>query len=88
MYKWNKEKDIILKEQRGVGFENVVEAIDSGNLLDVYDHPNKQEYPGQKIYVVKMHGYVFLVPFVRDDSDIFLKTITPSRKAKKIYKDM
>lgn len=88
MYKWNKEKDIILKKQRGIGFENVVEAIDSGNLLDVYDHPNKQEYLKQKIYVVKMHAYVFLVPFVRDDSDIFLKTIIPSRKAKKIYKDM
>lgn len=88
MYKWNKEKDIILKKQRGIGFENVVEAIDSGNLLDVYDHPNKQEYLKQKIYVVKMHAYVFLVPFVRDGSDIFLKTITPSRKAKKIYKDI
>ena len=83
MYKWNKEKDIILKKQRGIGFENVVEAIDSGNLLDVYDHPNKQEYLKQKIYVVKMHAYVFLVSFVRDGDDIFLKTIIPSRKAKK-----
>ena len=86
MYRWSKEKDDILKKQRGIGFEDIVEAI-SHNLLDVYNHPNKKEYPNQKIYVVKSHDYVFLVPFVRDGYDIFLKTIIPSRKAKKIYKD-
>jgi mRNA-degrading endonuclease RelE of RelBE toxin-antitoxin system len=87
LYRWSKEKDKILKKQRGTGFEDIIEAIDK-NLLDVYDHPNKQEYPNQKIYVVKSHDYVFLVPFVRDGNDIFLKTIIPSRKAKKIYKEI
>ena len=86
MYRWNNDKDKILKKQRGIGFEDIVEAIGSC-LLDVYDHPNKQDYPNQKIYVVEAHGYVFLVPFVRDSDDIFLKTIIPSRKAKKIYKE-
>ena len=81
-----KRRIIFLKKQRGVGFENIVEAI-SNNLLDVYDHPNKKKYPNQKIYVVKLYDYVFLVPFLRDGDDIFLKTIIPSRKAKKIYKD-
>jgi len=86
LYKWNEEKDKILKKQRGIGFEDIIEAMDSG-LLDVYDHPNKKDYPNQKIYVVRTFGYVFLVPFVRDGCDIFLKTIIPSRKAKKIYKE-
>ncbi len=79
MFDWNKEKNMLIQKQRGIGFEDIVAAIDTG-LLDVYDYPN------QKIYVVEALGYVYLVPFVRDGDKIFLKTIIPSRKAKKIYK--
>ena len=85
MFKWDKEKDKILKKQRGIGFEDIVEAIEKG-LLDVYDHPNQEKYPNQKIYVVEALGYVYLVPYVTDKDEIFLKTIIPSRKAKKKYK--
>ncbi len=85
MFNWNKEKDKLLREQRGIGFEEIIEAIDT-EVLDVYDHPNKEMYPNQKIYVVEALGYVYLVPFVTDGNEKFLKTIIPSRKAKKIYK--
>lgn len=84
MFKFSKEKNELLKEQRGVGFEEIIESIDS-NILDIYDHPNQDKYPNQKIYVVEALDYVYLVPFVKDGSDIFLKTIIPSRKARKIY---
>ena len=50
MFKWDKEKDKLLREQRGIGFKNAIEAINN-NLLDVYDHPNQNNYPNQKIYV-------------------------------------
>lgn len=85
MFDWNEAKNRILKAERGIGFEDVVATMDDG-LLDVYDHPNRQSYPGQKIYVVEALGYVYLVPFVRNEDVIFLKTIIPSRKARKIYK--
>lgn len=85
MFNWNKEKDKLLKEQRGIGFEEIVEAIDT-DVLDVYDHPDQDKYPNQKIYVVEALGYVYLVPFATNGDEKFLKTIIPSRKAKKIYK--
>ena len=85
MFNWNKDKDKLLRKQRGIGFEEIVEAIDT-EVLDVYDHPNQEMYPNQKIYVVEALGYVYLVPFVTNGDEKFLKTIIPSRKAKKIYK--
>ena len=86
MITYGKEKNEFLKQNRGIGFEEIISAIDSGKVLDVYDHPDQVNYPGQKIYVVEALGYVYLVPFVRNDEGIFLKTIIPSRKAKKMYK--
>ncbi len=87
MFSWDKEKNALLKESRGIGFEEIVEAIANQKLLDVYDHPNEERYPNQKIYVVEALEYIYLVPFVKnEDGTIFLKTIIPSRKARKIYK--
>jgi uncharacterized DUF497 family protein len=86
LFKWDKEKNKILKKQRGICFEDIIEAMDDG-ILDVYDHPNQKKYPGQKIYVVATLGYVYLVPFITEGDDKFLKTIIPSRKAKKIYEN-
>lgn len=85
MFKYNKEKDTLIRKERGIGFEEIIDAINNG-ILDVYDHPNKEQYPNQKIYVVEALNYVYLVPFVREESYIFLKIIIPSRKAKKKYK--
>jgi hypothetical protein len=44
-------------------------------------HPNQEKYPGQMISVVEIDDYVYLIPFVETESEIFLKTIIPSRKA-------
>jgi uncharacterized DUF497 family protein len=85
MYAWDSEKNTLLKQTRGIGFEEVIEAINDGKLLDVYDHPNQERHPEQKIYVVEALGYVYLVPFVKNGDRIFLKTIIPSRKARKLY---
>ncbi len=84
-YAWNPEKNEQLREERGVSFEDVVFHIGAGDEVDVFDHPNQVRYPGQKISVVVIEGYAYLVPFVETEEEIFLKTIIPSRKATKQY---
>jgi hypothetical protein len=79
-YDWSLTKNEQLKTERQVLFEDVVLAITSGDLLDTIEHPNKKKYPNQKIFIVKINDYVYLVPFVEDENIIFLKTIIPSRK--------
>lgn len=84
-FSWNQEKNNLLRDERQVSFEDVVFYIDQGFLLDILEHPNQNRYKGQKIFVVQMDDYVYLVPFMEDDREIFLKTIIPSRKATKKY---
>lgn len=82
-FDWNKDKNTLLEIE--ISFEEVSIAIESGNLLDVLEHPNKKRYPNQKIFVVNIRNYAYLIPFVEDGKKIFLKTIIPSRKATKKY---
>ncbi|MFC6672074.1 DUF4258 domain-containing protein [Marinobacterium aestuariivivens] len=82
---WNAEKNQVLMSERGVSFEDVVFALQSGGLLDDLVHPNKERYPNQRIFVVRIDDYAWLVPYVEDDKAFFLKTIIPSRKATKEY---
>lgn len=80
-YNWNAQKNQLLIEERGISFEKIVFEISMGNELDVVMHPNQDKYPGQMISLVEVDDYVYLVPFVETESEIFLKTIIPSRKA-------
>lgn len=85
IFKWNEGKNEQLKYERDISFEDVLIAIDENQLLDVLEHHNHDKYPNQKIFVVQIKGYAYLIPFVEDDTEIFLKTIIPSRKATKDY---
>ena len=85
LYAWNAQKNAQLKKERGVSFEEVVFHIESGDEVDLFDHPNQARYPNQKVSVVKIEGYVYFVPFVESETEIFLKTIIPSRKATSKY---
>lgn len=84
-FSWNEEKNELLKEERQISFEDVVFYIEQGFLLDVLEHPNQEKYKGQKIFVVEIDEYAYLIPFVEDENEISLKTIIPSRKATKKY---
>jgi uncharacterized DUF497 family protein len=84
-FDWNSEKSQLLKMERGVSFEDVVFHVASGGLLDVLEHPNPGDYPGQRILIVAIDGYAFVVPYVADGDVLFLKTIIPSRKMTKRY---
>ena len=84
-FAWDDAKNEMLKAGRGIGFEEIVFLIGQGHVLDILEHPNRQRYVGQRIFVVQRDDYVYLVPFVEDDRLIALKTIIPSRKATKHY---
>lgn len=81
--RWSAEKNEQLQRTRGVSFEEVAYHIEHDRVLDVRRHPNVERYPHQRIFVIEIEDYVYLVPFVEDEEGIFLKTIIPSRKAKK-----
>ena len=85
VFDWNNEKNQLLKTERGIGFEDVIVALKEGRLLDILEHSGKKKYPGQKIYIIEIERYAYIVPFVENDQSIFFKTIIPSRKATKKY---
>ncbi|OGT46056.1 MAG: hypothetical protein A3E82_08025 [Gammaproteobacteria bacterium RIFCSPHIGHO2_12_FULL_38_11] len=85
VYEYSKEKSLLLKEGRGISFEEVVVAIENAGLLDIVLHPNTVKYAHQKMYVVEINNYAYLVPFVEKQNGVFLKTIFPCRKTTKKY---
>ena len=85
IFKWNAEKNEILARERGITFEEIVKRIELGAKIVETDHPNQKKYPNQKILIIDVDGYAYLVPCVINKSEYFLKTIIPSRKATKKY---
>lgn len=84
-FRWGPEKNAQLQRERGVSFEQMVVAVESGGLLDILSHPNPAKYPNQRVLVVASEGYGYLVPFVEQADYYFLKTVIPSRKATRDY---
>jgi hypothetical protein len=84
-FRWNIEKNELVRLDRGISFESVVVALETGGLLDLMEHPNAAKYPNQKIFLVFIMNYVYLVPFIEEDDHYFLKTMIPSRKATRDY---
>jgi len=84
-FAWSEEKNTRLLSERGIGFEEILFHIEKGDLLDVLEHPRPERFGHQRILVVRVDDYVYLVPFVESEAEIFLKTIIPSRKATREY---
>lgn len=84
-YEWDKKKNKKLKNERGISFEEIVEILKGNKYIEVFDHPNQKQYPGQKIFIVIVDEYAYMIPFVEDAEKYFLKTIIPSRKMTKKY---
>ena len=84
IFNWNEKKNVWLKENRNIGFEDIIFLISEGNLIEVIRNPNLK-YENQLMFVVNFNDYIYLVPFVTNENEIFLKTIIPSRKATKQY---
>jgi uncharacterized DUF497 family protein len=84
-FAWEEDKNNLLKETRNISFEEIVLSLSNNKLLEVVEHPNKQKYPNQRIFIVEVRDYAYIVPFVEDEEKYFLKTIYPSREATKKY---
>ena len=82
IFNWDDEKNALLRASRGVSFEQIVAAIEDGDVVDVLRHPNQEKYRNQEIYLVELRDYIYAVPFLRDpqNEEIILKPIYPSRK--------
>lgn len=72
-----------LQKERDVSFDVVIEKISKDDFLDII--VGKGKYRHQKVYVMNIRNYVYIVPFVETKSEIFLKTIIPTRKLTKMY---
>ena len=84
-FAWDEDKNNLLKETRNISFEEIILSLSNNKLLEVVGHPNKQKYPNQRIFIVEVRDYAYIVPFVEDEEKYFLKTIYPSREATKKY---
>ncbi len=82
---WNPDKNRKLIVERNISFENIIFSLQSGGLLDDISHPNMEKYPHQRLFIISIDDYAYLVPYVENEEEIFLKTIVPSRKATKQY---
>lgn len=82
---WDTEKNEWLKRERGIGFEDILTAIDEGKILDILEHPNKEKYKEQYLLIVEINEYAYVVPFRKKKEKIRFITIFPSRKLTKKY---
>ena len=86
-YEWDSAKNEWLKKERNISFEQIIFHLSQGDVWKITAHPDRKKYSGQKIYFVIVENYVYLVPHIIGKDYTFLKTIIPSRKATKIYKE-
>lgn len=80
-YAFDPDKNAWLIRERGISFDQIIALIESGNLVQVLEHHDRERYPNQLLYEVDVDGYIYVVPVVREHRTLFLKTIYPSRKA-------
>lgn len=76
--KWNEEKNKWLKKNRSICFEEIL----GSKLIDWRRHPKKE---GQELFIFFYKNYFWSVPLIRNKKEIFLKTIYPNRKFKKVF---
>ncbi len=84
-FTWDPGKNDKLRAERGISFEENVYHIERGDVLDILEHPNQEKYEGQRVFIVRVGDYAYLVPFIETENGVALKTIIPSRKATRRY---
>ena len=86
-FEYNAEKNLKLIIERGIGFEDIIAILDANGPIALINHPNRKKYPHQHMYIVEIDGYSWVVPFERQGKKAILKTIYPSRKMTKLFRD-
>lgn len=84
-FNWDPEKNKWLKKERHIFFEELAILLGNGSLWNIMEHPQKENYPNQEIFLIPINNYIYFVPFVMDGDTFFLKTAFPSRKATRDY---
>jgi hypothetical protein len=80
IYSWDETKNRYLSINRNMSFERILVALEEGDILQVLQNPNQYKYKNQKIYILNIDNYAWVVPF-RDEADKrVLITAYPSRK--------
>jgi hypothetical protein len=86
--RWSAEKDLLLRSdltRGGVGLAECAVAIEEGRILDDLPNPTRE---GQRIFVLEINDYAYVVPYITEGNTIFLKTMFPSRKHTAQYLDL
>jgi len=81
---YDEQKNQKLFEERGITFEDVIEAIFDDKILYDVPHPNKEKYPHQRLMIVDIENYPYAVPYLKNEDRFVLKTIYPDRRYKKL----
>ncbi len=83
--RWDHEKAKLLNNDvsRGrIGFEDCIIAIEDERVLDDIPNPN---YPHQRMLVLSINHYAYVVPYIKEETGYFFKTVFPSRKHTALY---
>lgn len=79
--RWNLVKSNRLKRTRGASFDEILQS----KLIAIKKHPKKIN---QNIMLFEYKQYIWVIPYITEgNGDIFLKTLFPSRKYTKMYKE-
>ena len=81
-FKWNNDKNELLKQHRNISFEQIVLSLEDKQVVDIFEHPNQKNYKGQVFILVEHKNYIYVVPsyISKSGDECHLKTIYPSRK--------
>jgi hypothetical protein len=79
-FRWNEDKNKLLKEERGVSFEEILDS----KFIGAERHPTRKN---QLVLKFEYKKYIWIIPCVVEDKYIFLKTMFPSRRYTKIAKE-
>ena len=81
---WDDEKSKQLRYRHGVGFEEIIVAIDQNKVIIDREHLDPK-YSHQRKLIIEINHYAYVVPYVENNEYIFLKTLYPSRAATRQY---
>lgn len=86
-FKFSEDKDKVIRGLRGISFRDVINELSNDGIIDDIAHPNKTKYPHQQLFIIKIHNYIYAVPYVINikDGSYFLKTVYPDRRLQKKY---
>ncbi len=84
-FEFSGEKNALIKRKHGISFEEIIDALEGKKILAAFPHPNRKKYPNQTMMIVEIKGYACVVPTIKSEQSIFLKTAFPSRKYTKKY---